>query len=102
MSPWLRAVAEWNPVSSLAQAMRELWGNGPPAPEMPPPSRTQVDGLVVGIDVENDENLLRSPIVSIYQPDQRRVRTYALREIKRLAGSSARQASAMIVNPASP
>jgi ABC-2 type transport system permease protein len=29
---WLRVVAEWNPVSSLAQAMRELWGNGDPAP----------------------------------------------------------------------
>jgi ABC transporter DrrB family efflux protein len=29
---WLRVIAEWNPVSSLAQAMRELWGNGPPAP----------------------------------------------------------------------
>ena len=57
---------------------------GPPVPEMPPPSRTQADGLVIGIDLENDENLLRSPIVSIYQPEQRRVRTYALREIKRL------------------
>ena len=33
MSRWLRVVAEWNPVSSLAQAMRELWGNGPPAPD---------------------------------------------------------------------
>lgn len=32
MQPWLRAIAEWNPVSSLAQAMRELWGNGPAAP----------------------------------------------------------------------
>lgn len=32
MQPWLRAIAEWNPVSSLAQAMRELWGNGGPAP----------------------------------------------------------------------
>ena len=32
MQPWLRVIAEWNPVSSLAQAMRELWGNGPPAP----------------------------------------------------------------------
>jgi len=31
MPPWLRVIAEWNPVSSLAQAMRELWGNGPPA-----------------------------------------------------------------------
>src|SRR6266540_424061 len=58
--------------------------DGPPVPELPPPSRTQVDGLVIGIDVENDENLLRAPIVSIYQPEQRRVRTYGLREIKRL------------------
>jgi hypothetical protein len=58
--------------------------DGPLAPEMPPPSRTQVDGLVIGIDVENDENLLRAPIVSIYQPEQRRVRTYGLREIKRM------------------
>jgi ABC transporter DrrB family efflux protein len=32
MQHWLRVIAEWNPVSSLAQAMRELWGNGPPAP----------------------------------------------------------------------
>lgn len=29
MPPWLRVVAEWNPVSSLAQATRELWGNAP-------------------------------------------------------------------------
>ncbi|MGH3677397.1 MAG: ABC transporter permease [Mycobacterium sp.] len=33
MPHWLRVMAEWNPVSSLAQAMRELWGNGPAAPE---------------------------------------------------------------------
>jgi ABC transporter DrrB family efflux protein len=32
MPPWLRMTAEWNPVSSLAQATRELWGNGPVAP----------------------------------------------------------------------
>lgn len=32
MPHWLRVVAEWNPVSSLTQALRELWGNGPPAP----------------------------------------------------------------------
>ena len=32
MPHWLRVMAEWNPVSSLAQAMRELWGNGGPAP----------------------------------------------------------------------
>ncbi|HEU5097790.1 MAG TPA: hypothetical protein VFU22_02015 [Roseiflexaceae bacterium] len=57
---------------------------GPPVPEMPPPSRTQIDGLVIGIDIEDHENLLRAPIVSIYQPEQRRVRTYGLREIKRL------------------
>ncbi len=27
----LRVIAEWNPVSSLTQAARELWGNGPAA-----------------------------------------------------------------------
>ncbi len=32
MPSWLRTVAEWNPVSSLAQACRELWGNAPAAP----------------------------------------------------------------------
>jgi ABC-type multidrug transport system permease subunit len=32
MQHWLRVIAEWNPVSSLAQAMRELWGNGGLAP----------------------------------------------------------------------
>jgi ABC transporter DrrB family efflux protein len=32
MPKWLRVIAEWNPASSLAQAMRELWGNGPVAP----------------------------------------------------------------------
>jgi ABC transporter DrrB family efflux protein len=32
MPAWLRAIAEWNPVSALAQACRELWGNGLPAP----------------------------------------------------------------------
>jgi ABC transporter DrrB family efflux protein len=32
MPRWLRVTAEWNPVSSLAQATRELWGNGPVAP----------------------------------------------------------------------
>ena len=26
----LRAIAEWNPISSLVQAVRELWGNTPP------------------------------------------------------------------------
>ena len=32
MPSWLRFLAEWNPVSSLTQATRQLWGNGPPAP----------------------------------------------------------------------
>jgi ABC transporter DrrB family efflux protein len=31
MPPWLRTIAEWNPVSALTQAARELWGNGPVA-----------------------------------------------------------------------
>lgn len=31
MSPaWLRTIAEWNPISSLVRAMRELWGNTAP------------------------------------------------------------------------
>lgn len=33
MPGWLRAVAEWNPISSLVQAVRELWGNTGPAPD---------------------------------------------------------------------
>jgi len=32
MPRWLQVVAEWNPISSLVQATRELWGNVPPAP----------------------------------------------------------------------
>jgi ABC transporter DrrB family efflux protein len=32
MPNWLRLIAEWNPISALAQATRELWGNGPAAP----------------------------------------------------------------------
>jgi len=32
MPGWLRHIAEWNPISSLVQAVRELWGNTPPAP----------------------------------------------------------------------
>jgi ABC transporter DrrB family efflux protein len=32
MPPWLRTIAEWNPLSSLVQAVRELWGNDVPAP----------------------------------------------------------------------
>ncbi len=32
MPAWLRTIAEWNPVSALSQALRQLWGNGPAAP----------------------------------------------------------------------
>ena len=33
MPDWLRFLAEWNPISALVQAMRELWGNdGIPLP----------------------------------------------------------------------
>jgi ABC transporter DrrB family efflux protein len=31
MPSWLQTVAEWNPISSLVQALRDLWGNGEPA-----------------------------------------------------------------------
>lgn len=36
MPSWLKTIAEWNPISSLVQAMRVLWGNGPAAPEGAP------------------------------------------------------------------
>ena len=29
MPTWLRVIAEWNPLSSVVQAMRQLWGNAP-------------------------------------------------------------------------
>lgn len=29
MPTWLRTIAEWNPLSAVVQAMRELWGNAP-------------------------------------------------------------------------
>ena len=29
MPDWLETIAEWNPMSSLVQALRVLWGNGP-------------------------------------------------------------------------
>ncbi len=33
MPPVLRTIAEWNPISALVQALRELWGNAGPAPD---------------------------------------------------------------------
>jgi hypothetical protein len=56
---------------------------GAQAPDMPSPSRV-AEGLVIGVDVEDIENLLRSPIVSIYQPEQRQARSFAVREIRRV------------------
>ena len=54
MQHWLRVIAEWNPVSSLAQAMRELWGNGGPAPAERPtaaaPSGARDHSVVAGVD----------------------------------------------------
>ena len=51
MTPVLRTIAEWNPISSLVQAMRELWGNTPPGPArrraaaaLPGPVRDRVVG----------------------------------------------------------
>lgn len=32
MLSWLRPIAEWNPISALVQALRQLWGNVPGAP----------------------------------------------------------------------
>jgi ABC transporter DrrB family efflux protein len=31
MPTWLATIAEWNPISALVQATRDLWGNGEPA-----------------------------------------------------------------------
>ena len=35
MPTWLRTIAEWNPISSLVQSLRQLWGNdgGVPVPD---------------------------------------------------------------------
>ncbi|KPV49735.1 hypothetical protein SE17_30920, partial [Kouleothrix aurantiaca] len=43
----------------------------------------QAQGLVVGVDVE-DKEPLRIPLVSIYQPDTRQVRAFAVRDIQRV------------------
>ncbi len=32
MTPWLRTIAEWNPISSLVLSVRQLWGNTGAAP----------------------------------------------------------------------
>jgi ABC-2 type transport system permease protein len=33
MPTWLATIAEWNPISALVQALRDLWGNSIPATE---------------------------------------------------------------------
>jgi ABC-2 type transport system permease protein len=43
--PVLRAIAEWNPVSSVTQAARELFGNT--SPQMPPPDTWPMENPVV-------------------------------------------------------
>lgn len=55
----------------------------PAPPAEPTPPSTQIEGLVIGVDVE-DEEQLRFPIVSVYQPEGRQVRAVPVREIKRL------------------
>lgn len=49
MSPsWLRSIAEWNPISSLVRAMRELWGNTVPlAPDSALPLHHPVLSTVI-------------------------------------------------------
>ena len=49
MSPaWLRTIAEWNPISSLVRAMRELWGNTVPlAPDSALPLHHPVLSTVI-------------------------------------------------------
>ena len=41
----LRFIAEWNPISSLTQAVRELWGNDQPLRRRAPPSRCTTRSL---------------------------------------------------------
>ncbi len=48
MPSWLRAVAEWNPLSSLVQAVRELWGNDlPVAPDAAFPLQHPVESTLI-------------------------------------------------------
>jgi len=46
--PWLRTIAEWNPISSVVRAMRELWGNTVPlAPDSALPLHYPVLSTVI-------------------------------------------------------
>ncbi|HET8593660.1 MAG TPA: ABC transporter permease [Intrasporangium sp.] len=49
MSPaWLRTIAEWNPISSLVRAIRELWGNAAPlAPDSALPLHHPVESTII-------------------------------------------------------
>lgn len=56
----------------------------PPAiPEVPSEIRDGIEGFVIGIDIEDTEQL-RYPLIALYQSPQRRVRMVAIRDIKRL------------------
>lgn len=56
-------------------------GTEPPHP--PAEDNGHVEGLVIGVDYEEDEPLRRS-LVSIYRPDTRRIQTLALPTVKRI------------------
>lgn len=46
----LRTIAEWNPISALVQALRELWGNdGPAAPDSAWPMLHPVEATLVWV-----------------------------------------------------
>lgn len=48
MPSWLRVIAEWNPVSALTAACRDLWGNGPsPGPDAAWPIQHSVVASIV-------------------------------------------------------
>lgn len=44
---WLRAVAEWNPISAVAAAVRDLCGNAPPNADAAWPSANPVAGALL-------------------------------------------------------
>ena len=48
MPPWLATLAEWNPISAVVQATRQLWGNGPAAgPDAAWPMQHPVTATVI-------------------------------------------------------
>jgi ABC transporter DrrB family efflux protein len=47
LPPVLKTIAEWNPVSSVTQATRELFGNVPPGDVLPPPTAWPLENAVL-------------------------------------------------------